>query len=250
MNNMLEILKNRATVREYSEKEIDDALLNELLEASFQASTTGNMQLYSVIVTRDKAGKDRLSPFHFNQSQIVNAPVVLTFCADFNRFTRWCEQRKAHPAYDNFQSFLTAAIDALIVAQTFCVAAESKGLGICYIGTTTYTAQGIIDTLELPELVIPVTTITVGYPTKPLVKSDRIPLSSVIHQEKYNDYSPEDINKAFAYKESLPETKHFLEINNKETLAQIFTDLRYTKENNEAFSKTFLDVLNKQGFLP
>jgi len=246
---MLEILKNRGTVRSYSEKEVEDALLNELLEASFQASTTGNMQLYSVVVTRDQAGKERLSPLHFSQPQIINAPVVLTFCADFNRFSLWCEQRKAVPGYANFQSFMTAAIDALIVAQTFCVAAESKGLGICYMGTTTYTAAGIIDALNLPRLVVPVTTITVGYPKVAPVLSDRLPLNSVIHQERYQDYTPEAIDAAFSYKESLAESKRYVEINNKETLAQIFTDIRYTKANNETFSAAFLEVLKKQGFL-
>jgi len=246
---MLEILKNRGTVRSYSEKEVEDTLLNELLEASFQASTTGNMQLYSVVVTRDQAGKERLSPLHFSQPQIINAPVVLTFCADFNRFSLWCEQRNAVPGYANFQSFMTAAIDALIVAQTFCVAAESKGLGICYMGTTTYTAAGIIDALNLPRLVVPVTTITVGYPKVAPVLSDRLPLNSVVHQERYQDYTPEAIDAAFSYKESLAESKRYVEINNKETLAQIFTDIRYTKANNETFSAAFLEVLKKQGFL-
>lgn len=246
---MLEILKNRGTVRSYSEKEVEDILLNELLEASFQASTTGNMQLYSVVVTRDHAGKERLSPLHFNQPQIINAPVVLTFCADFNRFSLWCEQRNAVPGYANFQSFVTAAIDALIVAQTFCIAAESKGLGICYMGTTTYTAAGIIDALNLPQLVVPVTTITVGYPKVAPVLSHRLPLNSVIHQERYQDYTPEAIDAAFAYKESLAESKRYVEINNKETLAQIFTDIRYTKANNDTFSAAFLEVLKMQGFL-
>lgn len=246
---MLELLKNRGTVRSYSEKEVDDTLLNQLLDASFQASTTGNMQLYSVVVTRDQAAKERLSPLHFNQPQIVNAPVVLTFCADFNRFSLWCKQRNAEPGYENFQSFMTAAIDALLVAQTFCVAAESKGLGICYLGTTTYTAAGIIDALHLPQLVVPVTTITVGYPKVAPVLSDRLPLRSVVHYEQYQDYTPEAIESAFAYKESLEENKRYVEINKKETLAQIFTDIRYTKANNETFSTAFLEVLKKQGFL-
>jgi len=246
---MLEILKKRGTVRSYSEKEVDDTLLNDLLEASFQASTTGNMQLYSVVVTRERSGKERLSPLHFNQSQIINAPVVLTFCADFNRFSLWCEQRDAVPGYANFQSFMTAAIDALIVAQTFCIAAESKGLGICYMGTTTYTAAGIIEALNLPRLVVPVTTITVGYPKVSPTISDRLPLSSVVHQEIYEDYTPEAIDIAFSYKESLAESKRYVDINNKETLAQIFTDIRYTKANNETFSVALLEVLKKQGFL-
>lgn len=115
-------------------------MLNELLEVAFRASTTGNMQLYSVIVTRDEENKKKLAPAHFNQPTVTTAPVVLTFCADFNRFIKWCELRKAQHGYDNFQSFYTATIDALLVAQQFCTAAELCGLGICYLGTTTYNA--------------------------------------------------------------------------------------------------------------
>jgi nitroreductase len=72
------------------------------------------MQVYSVIVTRDEEMKKRLAPAHFNQPMVTEAPVVLTFCADFNRFNLWCRQRDAEPGYDNFLSFMTAAIDALI----------------------------------------------------------------------------------------------------------------------------------------
>lgn len=246
----LDFLTQRATVREYSDKEISTDLLNELLEAASHASTTGNMQLYSVVVTRDLENKKQLAPAHFNQPQITNAPVVLTFCADYNRFSLWCEQRQAVPGYENFQSFLTAAIDALLFAQNFCVAAESKGLGICYLGTTTYNADAIIDALKLPRLVVPITTITVGYPAKDLHYSDRLPISSIIHNEQYSPYTPERIDKAFKEKEELPENKNFVAINKKETLAQIFTDIRYTKKDNEHISETFLQVLRKQGFLP
>ena len=95
---------------------------------------------------------------------VKQAPVVLTFCADFNRFNKWCRLRKAEPGYDNFLSFITAAIDALLVAQNVCVAAEDAGLGICYLGTTTYMADKIIEILDLPEGVVPVTTVTLGIP--------------------------------------------------------------------------------------
>ena len=92
---MLESMKNRRTVRKYANLDIDDALLSELLEVAARASNTGNMQLYSVVVTRDQAKKTALSPAHFNQPMVTTAPVVLTFCADANRFVKWAEQRKA-----------------------------------------------------------------------------------------------------------------------------------------------------------
>jgi len=149
------------------------------------------MQAYSVVVTTDAEIKRQLAPAHFNQPMITDAPAALTFCADFNRFTKWCEQRNAEPGYNNFQSFMAAAIDALIFAQTFAVAAESQGLGICYLGTTTYNAGEIIDILNLPKLVVPVTTITVGYPEFTPELTDRLPIEAVVHHETYRDYIPE-----------------------------------------------------------
>lgn len=132
----MESIKNRRTIRKYQSKDIPAELLNSLLEESFRASTMGNMQLYSVVVTRDQEMKAKLAPAHFNQPMVTSAPVVLTFCADFNRFSKWCRQRKAEPGYDNPISFLNAATDALLVTQNFCTLAEENGLGICYLGTT------------------------------------------------------------------------------------------------------------------
>ena len=151
----MESIKNRRTIRKYKDQDIPSQLLTELLTDSFRASTMGGMQLYSVVVTRDKDMKAKLAPFHFNQPMVTQAPVVLTFCADFNRFCLWCKQRNAVPGYDNFLSFMNAATDALLVTQNFCTLAEENGLGICYLGTTIYNPEPIIDLLKLPRLVIP-----------------------------------------------------------------------------------------------
>ena len=246
---MIQSIKDRRTIRKYASKPISNELLNELLSTSFRASTMGGMQLYSVVVTRDAAMKEKLSPSHFNQPMIKNAPVVLTFCADFNRASSWCRQRKADPGYDNLMSFMNAAMDTLLVAQTFSTLAEEAGLGICYLGTTTYNPQQIIDTLQLPELVFPITTITVGYPDEEIGQQDRLPADSIIHQETYHDYTPADINRAYGHKESLEENKQFVAENQKETLAQVFTDVRYTRNDNEYMSENLLKVLRQQGFL-
>ena len=201
MTNYSDLLLNRRTIRKYSPEPVDDKLLNDLLRMGCRASTTGNMQVYSIIVTRDDQIKRDLLPLHFNQKMITEAPVVLTFCADFNRFNKWCILRKAVPGYDNFLSFFTAAIDALLVAQTVCIAAEAKGLGICYLGTTTYTADKIIEVLKLPKGVVPVTTVTLGWPDEKPEQVDRLPLEAVIHKEIYRDYSQEDIEKYYRPKE-------------------------------------------------
>lgn len=244
----MESIKNRRTIRKYRSEDISDELLNELLEEACRASTMGNMQLYSIVVTRSAEMKSRLAPAHFNQPMVLSAPVVLTFCADFNRFSKWCLRRNAAPGYDNPISFLNAATDALLVTQNFCTLAEDKGLGICYLGTTIYNPDRIVEILNLPKLVMPVATITVGYPDECPAQPDRLPLKGVVHEEVYHDYTPEMIDDIYMYKESLPENKRFVEINRTETLAQIFTDIRYRKSDNEAMSETLKRILKQQGF--
>ena len=241
-------LHNRRTIRKYASTPVSDKLLKDLLQLAARSSNTGNMQTYSVVVTRDEKKKELLSPAHFNQPMVKKAPVVLTFCVDLNRFSKWCEQRQAIPGYDNLQWFVTGAVDALLAAQTFCVAAEEKGLGICYLGTTTYNPNQIIDALQLPKLVFPITTITLGWPDELPEQVDRLPLEAILHQETYHDYSVEDIDRLYAYKESLPENLKFIAENNKETLAQVFTDVRYKKADSEFFSEVLLETLKKQGF--
>ncbi|MFT3754131.1 MAG: NADPH-dependent oxidoreductase [Paludibacter sp.] len=246
---MLDLLNQHRTIRKYTEQAIAPELLDQLLQAACRASNTGNMQAYSVVATTDQNIKQQLAPAHFNQPMVTQAPVVLTFCADYNLFSKWCEQRQAEPGYDNFQSFMATAVDTLLAAQTFCIAAESVGLGICYLGTTTYNAQEIIEALKLPKLVVPVTTITVGYPAVVPEQTDRLPLEAVVHRETYNDFTLNDIDRIYAEKESSDFYKQFVAENKKETLAQVFTDIRYTKKNNEFFSEKFLEALKMQGFL-
>lgn len=242
-------IRNRKTIRKYSDKIVSDELLNKLLEEAEHTPTMGNLQLYSVVVTRSKNGKEALAPAHFNQPMVTGAPVVLTICADFRRTSTWAENRKAIPGYDNFLSFINASADALLYTQSFCNLAEDKGLGTCYLGTTVYMPQMIIDALKLPKLVFPIATITLGWPAEEPNISDRLPIEAIIHYEHYKDYTPEKIDKFYNEKENLEENLHFVEINKKETLAQIFTDIRYTKKDNEAMSKGMIDALKGQYFL-
>lgn len=245
----MKTINTRRSIRKYSDKEVSEQLLNRLLSEASRTQTMGNLQLYSVVVTRSKDGKEALAPAHFNQPMVTEAPVVLTICADYHRTTTWCENRKAKPGYDNMLSFINASIDALLFTQTFCNLAEEEGLGLCYLGTTVYMPQMIIDVLNLPKLVMPVATITLGWPDENPPLTDRLSTEAFVHQEQYHDYSPADIDRLYAYKESLEENKEFVKINKKETLAQIFTDIRYTKKDNEAMSETFLNALRSQKFL-
>lgn len=241
--------KDRKTIRAYTDAPVDDGLLQRLLADAMHAPTMGNMQLYSVIVTRNAEMKRRLAPLHFGQPMVENAAAVLTFCADFHRFTQWCRLRQADAGYDNLLSFLNAAADTLLLTQTFITLAEGAGLGTCYLGTVLYNPQGIIDLLHLPTLTFPLATITVGWPDEDPAPTDRLPVEGLIHQETYHDPTAEALDALYAAKEALAENRQFVEINHKDNLAQVFTDCRYTRRDNEALSATILETLKRQQFL-
>ena len=241
-------LETRRSIRRYTSDDVSDDMLHRLYALAARTQTMGNLQLYSVIVTRSEEQKALLAPAHFNQPMVAGAPVVLTVCADFNRTTQWARCRKADPGYDNLLSYQNAATDALLFTQTLCCLMDEEGLGYCFLGTTIYQPQQIIDILRLPRLVIPVATLTVGWPAEEPPLSDRLPVESFVHQETYHDYTPADIDRYYTAKEQLPENRRFCEINHKETLAQVFTDLRYTRVDNVAMSQTLMDTLHRQGF--
>lgn len=245
----MESLINRRSIRKYTTEEVNKELLHQLLEAAERTPTMGNLQLYSVIITRQAEMKSKLAVPHFHQPMVKSAPVLLTFCADVRRTSLWAENRQATPGFDNLLSFMNATADALLYCQTFCNIAEEVGLGTCFLGTSIYNAAPIIEILNLPALVFPVATISLGWPDEQPEQSDRLPLAAVIHEETYRDYTPESIDRYYIPKEQLPENKHYVDINHKDTLAQIFTDIRYTKKDNETFSRNLFHALIQQGFL-
>lgn len=248
METIRTIMEHRS-IRKYKSDPIPEGILQEILEAGTRASNTGNMQVYSIIVTQSPEVKEQLAPCHFNQPMVKEAPVVLTFCADINRFSQWCQQRQAKPGYDNLLWFCNGTIDAMLAAQNVCIAAEAHGLGICYLGTTLYTASRIVEVLRLPKGVMPITTVTVGYPAEQPLLTDRLPLRGIVHSERYDNYSTTDIDQIYAAKEQLPLTQRLLAENDKQTLAQVFTDKRYPLADNLAFSRSLIEVLEQQGFM-
>jgi len=246
---MVKAIFNHRSIRKYKSDPIDEKLLKEILQAGIRASNTGNMQLYSIIVTKDENLKNQLWEAHFKQDMVKQAPVLLTFVADINRFHRWCELRNAGTAYDNFLWFYNATIDAVIAAQNVAIEAEDKGLGICYLGTTTYMARKIIEIINLPKGVVPVTSLVLGYPDETPELTDRLPFDAVVFDEKYSELTENQIDKMWKEKENSKLTKKLIEENQTENLAQIFTQKRYKKQDNVFFSKEFLKIIEEQGFM-
>ena len=244
----MDLLKSHRSIRKYLAKSIPDSILEDILDCGIRSSNTGNMQLYSVIVTKDILKKELLSPLHFNQPMIKNAPVVLTICLDLNRFMKWCEINNTNTDFYNLLWLLNGMIDASILAQNICIAAESYELGICYLGTTLYNAPEISEVLHLPSGVIPVTTLTLGYPEEVPDLTDRLSIRAVIHYEEYQDFSKKKIGELYKEKEDLESSKKFIVDNGKENLAQVYAEVRYKSADNIYFSKKLMSMLVKQGF--
>ena len=245
---MKSVLLKHRSIRKFRPAPVPAEVMRGVLEAAVRASTCGNMQLYSLVVTCDEALRRRLAPCHFNQPMVTEAPCLVTVCADVHRFSMWCEQRDAEPAFDNFEWFLNAATDALLAAQNLAVAAETQGLGICFLGTTLYTARDIARILDLPKGVIPLTTVVVGYPDEDPGLTDRLPLEAVVHYEKYTDYTAAEIDELWAEREESELTQRLLAENGLPNLAQIFTRNRYRREGNLAVSRSYFELLREQGF--
>lgn len=248
---MIKEIERHRSVRKYLSTPVPRDVLDEILMAGTRASNTGNMQLYSMVVTTSDDLRERLAPCHFHQPCAVHAPVQITFCADRHRFDEWCLRRGATPRYDNFLWFTEAVIDASLASQNVALQAEAHGLGIVFLGTAIHSAARIAEILDLPDGVVPVVSMVIGYPdfsAGEIPLTDRLPLDAVVHGETYQDYSGDDIDRLWATRESSAETAALIEANGLPNLARIFTERRYTGPDNIAVSRAYLDFVKKQGF--
>lgn len=242
-----EFFNNRSTVRAYdTQRSISDAELESLIEAAAHAPTLGNMQLYSVVVSREPAALARLAELHLNQPAAANCSALLTFCADIRRFGKWCREREAKSGLDNLGGWFMAITDAAIFAQQFVTLAEMNGLGCCYLGSLSYNVDGFREALDIPDGVLPLFSVSVGYPLgeKP-APADRLPLEGIMHRERYHDYDSEGISRVYAAKEALPSSAGFIAENNKKTLAQVFAEVRYPESLVRSVADALRPVINK-----
>ncbi len=252
-----DVIHNHRSIRKYKPDPVPDELLEKALNAGLRASSSGNMQTYSIIVTRDRALRERLYDPHMEQDMVLDAPVLLTFCADFRRMRHWLRLNNAPDNFDNFMSFMIGTIDATLASQNVALAAEALGLGICYMGSTLANCDQIGRALELPPGVFPVVGYSLGWPDEDPKPRDRLPLSGLVHYETYCDYCDADIEEIYRERNrkgwerymTFPELRQRIEGSGVENLAQVYTVLKYTRESHIEFSRTVLDYLKEQGFL-
>jgi nitroreductase len=256
MNAVLEQIHRHRSVRKYLRDPIPADALDRIIEAGLRASSSGNMQSWSVIVTSDPAIKQDLLKPHFDQPMIIEAPLFLTFCADFHRMRLWLGQREAPQNFDNYMSFMIATIDAVLASQNVALAAEAEGLGICYMGTTLASCREIARILKCPSHVVPIVGFSLGYPAECGPIRDRLPAHGIVHQNTYQDFSPKRIDDIYRERETagwnrymeIPELKNRVESVGAKNLAQIYTKAKYTRESHIEYSRNVLRCLEEQGF--
>lgn len=253
---MNEIFTSHRSIRQYKATPIDETFLNEILYTGLRSSSSGNMQTWSMVVTQDEGLKQQLYKAHFEQPMILQAPLVLTFCSDVFRMREWIRVNDSKQSFDDLLGFLTGAADAIIAAQSICLAAESVGLGICYMGTTWWSADKIIEILELPTHVFPVTSIVMGYPDENPALRDRLPLELIVHREKYQrmgdaevlDTHAERAQNAWARYTANPELKEKLAKAGITKVTDYYTSkYKYSKELHARVSEMLIEMLQRQG---
>ena len=254
------LLQSHRSIRQYDGRAVDPGLLDGVLAEAFAgSSSSGNLNMVSVIKTRDAARKARLCELHFDQPMVNQAPLVLTFCADTFRTRQWLAQRAARPGFADFISWHVAAFDAVILAQTTALALESHGLGICYMGTTLHSMREIADFLECPANCLPVTSLVVGWPAEAPAQRDRLPPAAWVHDERYQRPTAEDIDARFGererrgwerYRAMGPEVVQQMTELGITSLAQYYTSaIKYDPDHFAADSDKLRALLAERGFL-
>jgi FMN reductase (NADPH) len=185
------------SVRDYRLDHVPRELVERIVCAGQRASTSSNLQTYSVVALSDAARRSRLAELCGNQEHIRQAPIFLTWCADVSRLARVGRRRGYDIAAEYVEAFLVAAVDATLAMQNAALAAESLGLGMCYIGAIRNHPAEVIELLDLPQLVFPVSGMTLGWPASEAFLRPRLPLEAILHWEHYDSSGEPEVLEAY-----------------------------------------------------
>ena len=205
MNEVIRQLYDRKSTRAFEKKPIPAEAKEAILRAAVMGPTAGNQQLYTILDITDQALKDRLAESCDHQPFIASAPMVLVFCADCRK---WYEAFKAagcEPRKPGVGDLLLAVSDTNIAAQNAVAAAESLGIGSCYIGDIMENAEIHQSMLQLPRYVFPAAMLVFGYPTQQQQEREkprRVDMRHVVHQNAYREMDGAELEEMFAYKAS------------------------------------------------
>lgn len=187
MNNIIETILNHRSVRHFEDKPLTNEQIRTVVSCAQSASTSSFIQAYSIIGVKDKEKKRKLAELAGNQEYVENNGHFFVFCADLFRHTiiGEKEQKDVSPSIESTEKFMVALIDASLAAQNAAIAAESLGLGICYIGGIRNQLEEVKKVLKLPDRVIPLFGLAVGHPTKQTQRKPRLPIEHIYHEDEY-----------------------------------------------------------------
>ena len=245
MNNAIDTMLQHRSVRRFTSEAVSDELLGQIVDCGLRASNTGNMQLYSVIATRQEPLRSDLCKLHFGQC--ATAPLWLTVCTDVNRYHHYCRVNGCDEPYGNLLWFVSALVDASLCAQNICFASESKGLGFCYLGTVNYNTRQIAELLQCPKGVVPVIAIAMGYPDEQPRRSERLGQDAVLHSEVYHEPTDNELIQSHKVRDDDPFNRQMVEENGTRNYCEIFTTKRYPHQMNVAVSRDLLNFLKDSG---
>jgi FMN reductase (NADPH) len=187
VNQTIKTILSHRSVRKFEDKSLTDEQINKIVKSAQAASTSSFVQAYSIIGVKDKVTKKRLAELAGNQSYVEDNGLFLVFCADFHRHALIgdMEGTDVTSSIESTEKFMVAVIDASLAAQNASIAAESMGLGICYIGGLRTNIEEVAELLKMPENTIPLFGLAVGYPAQDTGVKPRLPLENVYHEEVY-----------------------------------------------------------------
>ncbi|MDV2989730.1 MAG: nitroreductase family protein [Dehalogenimonas sp.] len=209
MNETLKIINNRRSVRAYTSQPVTDSEKELILNAAFRSPTAGGLMLYSVIDIADQGLKDKLATSCDHQPFIAKAPYVLLFLADYQRWFDYFNLSNVEPRAKELNrpfrhpqsgDLLLACCDALIAAQTAVIAAESIGIGSCYIGDILENYEYHRELFNLPPYTLPITMVCFGHPTESALRRKltlRLPREGLVHQDKYRRLDADKLKTVF-----------------------------------------------------
>jgi len=254
------LLLAHRSIRRFKPDPIPPDLIERIcIDAVAGSSSSGNLNTFALVLTEEKARRERLYALHMEQEMILQAPLLITFCADMHRTRRWLRLRGARDNFNNLEGFMVAAYDAVIVAQSVALAAEAAGLGICYLGTTLDACPEIADFLKLPETCVPVTTLVIGWPDEAPAKRDRLPPGCYLHRETYQQpadsaflalHADREVKGWARYRALGPEVIAEMEKLGITSLAQFYTsDMKYSPQRCDESSRKIFQLLIDKGYL-
>ncbi len=198
MISLYDVINNRASCRNFSDKGISDNVINKILNAACKAPSSGGFQKYSIIKVTKEETKHNLAKLCRGQSFIEKAPINIVFCIDYRRIKRINEVIPAPCDLTNsFMEFFMAIIDTAICAHTLCLAAEEEGLSSVYIGNIINTIDQVSDLLHLPQYVCPSIMVVLGYPKNKPKMSEKYNADVIVHDEEYKDMDIDDLVKQY-----------------------------------------------------